>query len=193
MAMATTPLPKKCCSVEEYLAFEVETTIRHEYRNGIILPMTGGTPTHNKIMSALNALLWFSLRGKDYSLFVADQRLWIPAANLYTYPDVMVVANPVELKPGRKDTIVNPLLIIEILSDSTEQYDRGDKFAAYQTIATFHEYVLVDQSRCHVEHYAKQVDDQWRLIEYDQREENLRLRSLEVTLALSDLYEAIVF
>jgi len=155
--------------------------------------MTGGTPTHNKIMSALNALLWFSLRGKDYSLFVVDQRLWIPAMNLYTYPDVMVVANPVELKPGRKDTIVNPLLIIEVLSDSTEQYDRADKFAAYQSIATFQEYVLVDQSRCHVGCYAKQVDNQWRLIEYSDIQASLMLRSLDVTLALSDLYEAIVF
>ena len=97
----------KLYSIEEYLALETESVHRNEYRNGAIVPMTGGTPAHNKLASALNALLWFSLRGKPYSIFITDQRLWIPEKDLYTYPDGMVMANPVELQRGRTDTVMN--------------------------------------------------------------------------------------
>ena len=113
--------------------------------------MTGGTPEHNKIASALNALLWFALRGKPYSLFITDQRLWIPSTDFHTYPDVMVIADPVDLKPDRKDTVTNPLLLAEVLSDSTENYDRGDKFEAYRTLPSLQEYLLIDPSRPHLE------------------------------------------
>jgi len=101
--------PAQIDTAEEYLALEAESDRRHEYRHGEIVPMTGGTPEHNtpkhnKLASALNALLWFALRGKPYGLFITDQRLWIPALDSYTYPDAMVIADPVDLKPGRKDT-----------------------------------------------------------------------------------------
>ncbi|UZQ55892.1 Uma2 family endonuclease [Trichothermofontia sichuanensis B231] len=191
--MTTTPLPPKTDTAEVYLALEVESDIRHEYRNGEIVPMTGGTPAHNEISSLLNALLRVALKGQPYSIFVADQRLWIPAVNLYTYPDVMVTRRPVDLQPGRKDTVMNPILIAEVLSDSTEGYDRGDKFAAYRTIATFQEYLLINQYRYHVEHYHKEAENQWLLMEYREPEANFTLRSLPVTITLGDLYEAIVF
>jgi Uma2 family endonuclease len=112
--MTTAASQSKVYTAEAYLAFEVESEIRSEYRNGAIVPMTGGTPAHNKIISALNALLWFGIRGKPYSLFVADQRLSIPVAKLYTYSDAMVAHNPVELHSGRKDTVTNPCLIAEV-------------------------------------------------------------------------------
>lgn len=156
-------------SVEDYLALEVESEGRSEYRNGEVLPMAGGTPAHNKIASALNALLWLGLRGKPYSVFITDQRLWIAAANLYTYPDVMVIANPIELQPGRRDTVTNPLLIAEVLSESTKAYDRDEKFAAYRTIPGFQEYLLIDQSQPHVEQYVKQGMNQWLFMEYSGR------------------------
>jgi Uma2 family endonuclease len=129
--------PTETFTPEQYLELEVESDIRNEYRDGIVVPMTGGTPEHNKIASALNALLWLILREQPYSVFITDQRLWIPAVNLYTYPDVMVIADPVELQLGRKDTVINPFLLAEILSESTKNYDRGEKFEAYRTIATF--------------------------------------------------------
>ena len=110
---ATQPKPY---TAEEYFALEVESPIRSEYRNGEIVPMTGGTPDHNQIISPLNALLWFGLRGKPYHLFITDQRLWIPAQNLYTYPDAMVIPSPIKLQPGRKDTVTNPILIAEVFS-----------------------------------------------------------------------------
>jgi Uma2 family endonuclease len=174
---------------EEYLALEIASDLRSEYRDGEIVTMTGGTPAHNQIISALNALLWFGLRGKPYSLFVADQRLWIPDCNLYTYPDGMVIKNPVELQPGRKDTVTNPLLMVEVLSDSTQDYDRGKKFAAYQTLPTFEEYLLVDQSQVQVEHYVKQLDKKWLFTEYNSTDARISLVSISLEIALADIYE----
>lgn len=191
--MAIASSPPKTYTAAEYLALEVESGVRSEYRQGEMVAMTGGTPAHNRLASALNALLWFALRGKPYNIFITDQRLWIPAADLYTYPDAMVIANPVELQPGRKDTVMNPVLIAEVLSDSTEGYDRGDKFAAYRTIPTFQEYVLIDQSRPHVEQFVRQGENQWLLTEYSGLEAKVALASVAVEIALADLYEAIAF
>ncbi|MEB3885783.1 Uma2 family endonuclease [Lyngbya sp. CCY1209] len=191
--MTGTATQSKTYTAEEYLALEVESDIRSEYRDGEIVPMTGGTPKHNKLSSALNALLWFALRGKPYTVFVTDQRLWIPNKNLYTYPDVMVTPEPVELMSGRKDTVINPILLAEVLSDSTKHYDRGDKFEAYRTIATFQEYLLIDQNRPHLEQYVKQAENQWLFTEYNGMEQTITLRSLDVEIALADLYEAIAF
>lgn len=180
-------------TAEEYLALEVESETRNEYRNGEIVPMAGGTPDHNQLSSALNALLWLGLRKKPYSVFVTDQRLWLPAVGLYTYPDVMVIANPVELQPNRKDTVMNAMLIAETLSDSTEGYDRGDKFAHYRTMETFQEYVLIHQYRPCVEHYVRQSESQWLFTEYVGLEASFELVSVGVAIALADLYEAIEF
>ncbi|OUC14083.1 MAG: hypothetical protein B0A82_13765 [Alkalinema sp. CACIAM 70d] len=191
--MTLLPPPTKRYTAEEYLALEVESTSRNEFRNGEIVEMTGGTPAHNQIVSAFNALLWFALRGSSYRIFVTDQRLWIPTVNLYTYPDIMVITAPVELKPDRRDTVMNPILIAEVLSDSTAGYDRGDKFSHYRSIDTFQEYVLVNQDRPHVEHYVKQAENQWLFTEYNSLEDKLTLASISVEIALQDLYEAIEF
>jgi Uma2 family endonuclease len=188
-----TATQSKTYTAEEYLVLEVESQTRSEYRNGAIVPMTGGTPAHNKIISALNALLWFGLRGKPYSLFMTDQRLSIPAAKLYTYPDAMVIHNPVELHPGRKDTVTNPLLIAEVLSDSTKDYDRNEKFAAYRTISTFQEYLLIDQYQPYIEQYVKQNSNQWLFTEYSGKNAGVTLSSVPIKIALSDLYENIEF
>lgn len=178
----------KLYSSEEYLELEVQADTRSEYRQGEIVPMTGGTPEHNKLASALNALLWFGLRGKPYSVFVTDQRLWVPASDLYTYPNVMAISDPVELKPGRKDTVINPVLIAEMLSDSTKDYDRGEKFEAYRTIPTLQEYLLIDQTRTHVEQYVKQSEHQWLFTEYGSVGDRVALSSVPVVLDLTDLY-----
>ena len=106
----------KIYTSEEYLNLEISSDIRNEYRNGEIIPIRRGTPAHNQVISALNALLWFGLRSKPYSIFMADQRLWIPDRQLYTYRDGMVIKNPVELQSGRKDTVTNPLLFYSNLA-----------------------------------------------------------------------------
>ncbi len=189
----TVTIETKTYTAEEYLALEIESDIRNEFRNGEIVPMTGGTPEHNEITSVLNALLRVALRGKPYSIFIADQRLWIPEAQIYTYPDVMVTSRPPKLQPGRKDTVMDPVLIAETLSKSTQGYDRGDKFNFYRTIETFQEYVLVDQYSPQVEHFVKQSENQWLLTTYRGLEASFMLESVEMQITLADLYEAINF
>ncbi len=191
--MVVTVAEAKTYTADEYLALEVESETRSEYRNGAILPMTGGTPIHNQITGNLIFLLKAALRRQPYSIFVTDQRLWIPDHNIYTYPDVMVIPRPIALQPGRKDTVINPILIVEVLSDSTENYDRGDKFAAYRTIKTLQEYLLIDQSQHHVEQYARQNANQWLFTEYDGEEARVALASIPVEIALVDLYEDVEF
>lgn len=199
--MAIVPPPAKIYTAEEYLALEVESPTRHEYRNGEIVEMTGGTPTHNELIRSLVFLLSLALRGQPYQIFVAEQRLWIPALseipargrNLYTYPDVMVVPRPVELQAGRKDTVMNPILIAEVLSDSTKAYDRDEKFAAYRTIASFQEYLLIDQSRFQVEQYVKQSANQWLFTEYSGEDASVLLSAIAAEIALAALYENVEF
>lgn len=191
--MTLTTSPPQTYTAEAYLALEVESELRHEYRNGEMIPMAGGTPAHNEINATLVFLLKMALRKQPYSIFVADQRLWIPALDDYAYPDVMVTARPAELKPGRRDTVMNPIVLVEVLSGSTEQYDRGDKFGAYRTIATVQEYVLVAQDKPRVELYVKQGENQWLLTEYCGLDAAFKLESVGVTIALADLYEAVDF
>jgi Uma2 family endonuclease len=193
LAIAETAINAKSYTAEQYLELEVSAETRNEYWNGEILPMPGGTPTHNKISSNMNALLWFGLKGKPYDLFIADQRLSIPDRNIYAYPDVMVVPRPIELQAGRKDTVMNPILIAEVLSNSTEAYDRDKKFSAYRSISTFQEYVLIDQSCPHVEHYVKQGAHQWLFTEYDGLDAQVMLTSISIEIRLLDLYENVEF
>jgi Uma2 family endonuclease len=191
VAEAVLEAKPKLYTPDEYLALEVESAIRHEYRNGEILAMAGGLPTHNEIAGDLLFLFKAALKQKPYSVFVCDQRLLIPSGNLYTYPDVMVVPRPIELQAGRKDTVINPILIAEVLSDSTKDYDRGDKFISYRSIPTFQEYLLISQDAPHVEHHEKQNEKQWLFTEYDGLDATVMLSSIGVEIALADLYENI--
>lgn len=184
---------KKIFTPDEYLELEVNSDTRHEYIDGEIIPMTGGTPEHNEIASILNAALRTSLKGKPYSIFVADQRLWIPDRQLYTYPDVMVVPRPLERQPGRIDTITNPVMIAEVLSKSTKSYDRDEKFSAYRAIPTFQEYLLIDQYTPHVEQYSKTDSHKWIFTEYNGTESSISLSSIPFEIRLADLYESVEF
>ncbi|MGI0490749.1 Uma2 family endonuclease [Alkalinema pantanalense CENA528] len=132
----TQALESKIYTPDEYLALELASETRSEYRNGAIIPITGGTPDHNEIAINLASLLKSALRGKPYRIFGADQRLWIPDRNLYTYPDVMVVEKPLQLQTGRNDTVINPCFLAEVLAKSTQDYDHGEKFSAYRSIAS---------------------------------------------------------
>ena len=185
------PLEQHTYTHEEYLEFETASDERHEYVNGEIRPMTGGTPDHNEIAINLATLLKATLRGKPYRIFGADQRLWIPDRNLYTYPDVMVVKKPLQLQTGRTDTVTNPCFIAEVLSKSTQDYDHGEKFSAYRTLESFCEYLLIDQYQIHVEHYIKTSANQWLLSEYKDPIVTLSLSVFEAQIKIVDLYENI--
>ena len=180
-------------SIDEYLKLEIASEIRSEYRNGEIIPMTGGTPEHNRISGNLYIALSLELKRKPYEVFHVDQRLWIPNVSLYTYPDVMVLPRPLELQTGRKDTVVNPCFIAEVLSKSTQNYDRGEKFVAYRTIPAFQEYLLIDQYRIHVEHHVRTAAHQWLFSEYDDPTVTLSLSTFEFQIQIAELYENIDF
>ncbi len=187
------PVETKTYRAEEYLELEINSQDRHEFINGEIVQRAGGAPNHNEITSILNAILRMSLKGKPYSIFASDQRLWVPQLNNYTYPDVMVVARPIELQSGRTDTITNPLLIAEVLSKGTKAYDRDEKFAAYPRIPSFQEYLLIDQYRLQVEQYSKSEANKWIFSEYSCMGDRLTLTSVTVEISQADLYENIEF
>lgn len=191
--MTTAQTKEKSYTAQEYLELEIASEIRHEYRNGEIIEMTGGTPNHNDIGGNLYILLKTALKGKNYRSFYADQRLWIPAANLHTYPDVMVVSKPMELQTGRKDTVTNPCFIAEVLSKSTQNYDRSEKFVAYRSIPSFQEYLLISQYSVRVEHYEKTAPERWVLSEYSDPTTILTLSSFDLQISIADLYENIDF
>ena len=187
----TQALKKNIYTPEEYLDQEILSEERHEYDNGEIRLMTGGTPNHNDLVSNLLIILKLALKGKSYRTFVTDQRLWLPERNLYTYPDIMVLEKPIQLQEKRTDTVMNPCLIAEVLSKSTKDYDRSEKFVAYRTIETFQEYLLIDQYVIQVEHYVKTAANQWLLSEYTDPEVRLTLSSVNIQFKIADLYENI--
>ena len=184
---------KRYYSPEEYLEFEVNSDIRHEYIDGLIIPMTGGTPNHNQIALNFSGTLNFLLKRQPYQVFVTDQRLWIPNRRIHTYPDIMIVQTPLVFEEGRKDTITNPVMIAEVLSNSTKSYDKDEKFAAYRTIPTFQEYILIDQYSMHVEQYCKIGDNKWVFSEFANPEAGLNLASVPFQILLADIYDKVEF
>jgi len=179
-------------SPDEYLALEDGAEYRSEYIDGLIIPMTGGTTNHNRISLNLSAALNVAFKQESYEVFMGDVKLWIPRRRIYTYPDVMVVAGEVKYVENRTDIIVNPQIIVEVLSDSTKNYDRDGKFEAYRTIPTFQEYLLIDQSRIHVEQYAKSATKRWTFCEYDTDDTTVALMSLPFEIMLADLYHKVI-
>jgi Uma2 family endonuclease len=180
-------------SPEEYLELEIPSVDKHEYIDGEIRLMTGGMPNHNRIINNLSAALNFAFKGKPYEAFVTDQRLWIPRKRIYTYPDIMVIQGDLQFQEGRKDTLTNPSVIIEVLSKSTQNYDKGDKFTAYRSIPSFQEYILVDQYSIHVEHYVKIQQRKWTFQEYDEGDNTLVFASLPFEIMLTDIYDKVKF
>lgn len=184
---------KKFYTPEEYLEFEVNSEERHEYINGEVICVTGGTPNHNKIILNFGSALNFGLKRQPYDVFVSDQRVWIPEKRIYTYPDVVVVQGELQMQEGRKDTITNPLMLIEVLSKSTRNYDKDEKFAAYRTIPTFQEYILIDQFKMQVEKYFKTGKNSWTFSEYYDPNETVSLNSIDFEITLEDIYDKVEF
>ncbi|MEH2276578.1 MAG: Uma2 family endonuclease [Nostoc sp.] len=178
---------------EEYLELEEAADYKSEYIDGQIIPMAGGTANHNRISLNLNAALNFAFRQQDYEVFTGDLRLWIPQKRTYMYPDVMIIAGEPEFFNNRRDIILNPQIIVEVLSKSTKGYDREDKFQAYRTISTFQEYLLIDQTRIHVDQFSKTGKKQWTLREYDEEDEAIALVTVPFEISLQDLYNKVKF
>lgn len=178
---------------EEYLELEEAADYKSEYIDGQIIPMAGGTANHNRISLNLSAALNFAFKQQNYEVFMADVRLWIPQKRIYTYPDVMILAGEPEYFNNRQDIILNPQVIIEVLSKSTKGYDREDKFQAYRTIPSFQEYLLIDQNRIYIEQFSKTGKKQWTLREYDEEDEKISLVTVPFEINLPDLYNKVTF
>jgi Uma2 family endonuclease len=185
--------PKRSYTPEEYLELEEAADYKSEYRDGEIVPMTGGTTNHNKIALNFAANLKFALRGQDYDIYIGDVRLWIPRYRQYTYPDVMVIQGEPIYTGTSTTTVMNPLLIVEVLSKSTKNYDLGDKFIYYRSIPEFKEYILIDQTKYHVMQYTKTLEGRWFLTEYESEETILELSSIEFQINLKEIYEKVNF
>ncbi|PPJ64845.1 Uma2 family endonuclease, partial [Cuspidothrix issatschenkoi] len=186
----------KTFTPDEYRAMEETAVERHEYCNGEIIVMPGGSEVHSAIASNILIYLGFLLRDTDFRFYNSDLRIWIPDFNHGTYADVLVINGEPEFHDNRTDEIINPLLIIEVLSPSTQGYDRGDKFRKYRSLASFCEYVLVSQTEPYIEHYYKQEDqnhNRWQLQVYDQIDQAVFLHSLNVEMPMEEIYRRIKF
>ncbi len=190
--MSALPQPKY--SLEGYIDLDKNSEGRYEYFNGVVVELSGASLSHNRIVSNLSGNLRNELEGRDCEVLPTDMRLKVPAAFPYRYPDVVVVCGePVIEGMQGLDLLVNPLLIIEVLSPTTEAYDRGLKFSAYQTIASFREYLLVAQDRPHVVQYVRQPNDKWLRSEVTGLDGELTLETINCTLTLRDIYQRVTF
>jgi len=183
--------PKPHLTAEQYLALERSAAYKSEYVRGEVFAMAGASPAHVLIVSNIVAGLHRQLRRGPCTVYSSDLRVTAQALGLYTYPDVVVVCGDLQFDDEHRDTLVNPTLIVEVLSESTKDYDRGGKFAHYRKIPSFEEYVLVAQDECYVEHYVKQADLRWLLSETNRLGDTLSLASITCTLLLNDIYEKV--
>lgn len=178
---------------EEYLELEEKAEYKNEYRDGEIIPIAGGTTNHNKIALNFAAALKYGLKKQNYDVYIGDVRLWIPRYRQYTYPDVMLIKGEPIYQNANTTTVMNPLLIAEVLSKSTSNYDQGDKFLYYRSIPEFKEYILINQYQYHVMHYVKTDDGKWIFTELESKSDTLTLQNLDFQIDFQDLYEQVDF
>jgi Uma2 family endonuclease len=178
---------------EQYLALERETEYRSEYINGQIYAMSGGSREHSLIIFSLARELGVQLRDRPCEAYVTEMRVKVSPTGMYTYPDVAIACQEPAFEEGNAGTLLNPTVIIEVLSSSTEAYDRGDKFAHYRRLDSLTDYVLVSQSNMRVEHYVRHSEgsDQWVLTEISGLDGVLRLASIRCEVALKDIYDKV--
>jgi Uma2 family endonuclease len=179
-------------SLDEYRAIAETSKEKCEYHDGEIITMTGGTATHSRISRNIVNLLDNKLEDTNFEAFNSDLRIWIPKYRCGVYPDAMVVDGQLQFHDGREDEILNPLLIIEVLSPSTQKYDRTDKFEMYRSISSICEYLLVRQDRPFVERYTKQSKG-WLFSDFEDLEDSILLESIKIELAMTKIYRGIIF
>jgi len=184
---------KQYYSPEEYLELEETAEYKNEYRDGEIIPMTGGTTNHNKIAGNFYKKFPSTIEGQNYDVYIGDVKVSIPNYRLYTYPDVMVIKGEPIYESKGKNVVTNPTLIVEVLSNYTKNYDRTDKFKFYRSIPTFQEYILIDQYSFAVEQFIKQAAGQWLFKEYESEDAVLVLDSVNFQIPLHDIYERVNF
>ncbi len=175
---------------EEYLVLEEKAPYKSEFQKGKIVAMSGGTFDHNTIAQNTGTAISNALKKKNKKCRVAnsDQKVYIQDYDKAVYPDVSVYCDKPNFYNDRKDVLTNPLLIVEVLSSSTENYDRGKKFTQYRSLPSFKEYVLISQSQAKVETWYKQEENVWRISNAEGLETSIHVYSLDITIPLTDLY-----
>ena len=174
---------------DEYLAHELRSEAKHELINGVIVAMAGASREHNAIAGNVVGVLRALLKARRCLVFTSDQRVHVEATGLYTYPDVSVACDGLRFHAKNRDTLLNPCVLVEVLSDSTEAYDRGAKFAHYRTIPSLLEYVLVSQHEHKIEHYRRLDTGQWVLTVHESDDAAAELPALGCALPLSEVYD----
>ncbi len=190
--MSAVPKPKKL-TVEEYFAIEEKAERRSEFYDGEMFLMAGASREHNVLTRNLVGELFQRLKGGSCEVFIADQRVKVSRTGLYTYPDLLIVCGEPEYAPDNKHTLTNPKLVIEVLSDSTERYDRTTKFRFYQQLPSLTEYLLVAQDEPLVEQYVRQPDDRWVRFDFVGLEVSLALATVPAAVPMADVYRGVEF
>lgn len=183
--------PKKNFTPEEYLAVERKAETKSEYYDGEQFAMAGASREHNLITVNFTVEIGQHVKNRDCEVYASDMRVKVLATGLYTYPDVVVVCGEAKFEDDAVDTLLNPNTIIEVLSDTTESYDRGKKFEHYQKINSLGEYILVSQKPYRIEQFVKRSSAAWEYVIHNQREQALELHSLKCKIPLAEIYRRV--
>ncbi len=187
-------LKNQIYTLEDYLELDHESEEKIEFWDGSVFSLAGASPNHNQIQSNLNFYLRLKLQGKNCRVYPSDMRVRVPAYPPYRYPDLSALCGEAKFeKMKNQELLVNPSLIIEILSDSTAEFDRGYKFTYYKSIKSFTEYLLIAQDRPHVTQFVKQDENNWLNHEFNRMEEKFYLDSLDCEIELAELYQDVIF
>lgn len=189
------PKPQTHLTPEEYLAIERKADFKSEYYNGEMFALAGASEKHELIRGNTFAAIHQLVKGKPCKVYSSDIRIWIEKAGLYTYPDISIVCGKPEFIDSNVDTLKNPVTVIEVLSDSTEKYDRSQKFKFYMSIPTLKEYILVSQNKIILEQFIKdeKKDNEWLLRIFDKPEDSFEIHSIKEKINLKDIYDKIEF
>jgi len=185
--------PKRLLTPDEYLAQERRASFKSHYYRGETFAMAGASREQNLIVGNLVGEVRNQLKGHDCEVYPSDMRVKVSATGLYTYPDVTVVCGTPEFEDEHRDILLNPTVLVEVLSESTEAYDRGAKSEQYRKLPSLKEYLLIAQDRAHVERYARQPDGGWLLRDAAESDGSVALDSISVVLPMSEIYRQVTF
>jgi Uma2 family endonuclease len=186
-------LQYKFISAEAYLANEKAALEKHEFYKGEVFAMSGASLKHNQIFSKIFISIGNKLKGNRCRPYGSGLRIHIPKNSLYTYPDISIICGDPELTGEQFDTAVNPSVIIELLSKSTRNYDKGEKFTLYRDIDSLKEYILIDTEKIHVEKHLRFADNSWQLTEFKNIENIFTINTINIQVALNSIYEGLSF
>jgi len=178
---------------EEYLSLEETAEFKNEYIDGEIIPMTGGTTIHNQIAGNFYKTFPFTIDDQDYYTYINDVKVWIEPCQVYTYPDVLIIEGEPIYQGNNPVVVTNPKVVIEVLSDSTANYDRTKKFGFYRSLPSLQEYILISQSAYYVEQFSKRDDGRWLFNPVEGREMLFSLTSINFQISMQDLYQRVQF